>query len=289
MAMNRARQFVALFVFAASTAHAHQPVMDMAPRWAGGAGLQARYEVQVSDEIRDGKDKAAESSGRDKVVHTTWLEGIYTWKREVRATFKLPIIDQKRDAVIDGRAVKQKGSGVGDLILGFPLRKYWNLKRSTVNIGFTPSLRAPTGSTSGSYPVGDGSWDVGLSASANAETVFWYGLVDLFWWHNSGGDRRIHEGDEVGIDINVGIHPYHDNERNLGAFVMLDIESRWEERGRDTGGTTGGQRTTVGPVLVGYLNNFMLRGEAKFPVRENVKGTQFSRGVVVNIGLGVTF
>jgi hypothetical protein len=273
----------------ASVADAHQPVMDMAPRWAGGFGLQARYEARVSDKILDGDDKVSSGSKREHVVHTTWLEGIYTWKREARLTFKLPIIDQERDALVDGKRIKQRGSGLGDLIVGVPLRNYWNFKSSTANIGLTPSLRAPTGGTSNSYPTGDGSWDFGLSASASAENVFWYGLVDLFWWKNSGGKSGIDEGDEVGIDINLGIHPLHDNEKNLGAFLMLDFETRWEKRGVDTAGATGGRRTTLGPVLVGYWNNIMVRAEAKFPVAENVKGRQFSRGVVTNIGVGVTF
>ena len=36
---------VAILGFAAFTAEAHQPVMDMAPRWVGGYGVQARYEL----------------------------------------------------------------------------------------------------------------------------------------------------------------------------------------------------------------------------------------------------
>lgn len=289
MRTSRSVALAALLTLVALAADAHQPVMDMAPRWVGGYGVQARYELQFSDKILDGDKKTSNPGNRERIVHTTWIEGIYTWKREARLTFKLPIVDQERDSRVDGSLVKQRGSGVGDLIVGVPLRKYWNFPGSTANIGLTPSLRVPTGATGASFPVGDGSTDFGLSISAIGENPFWYTLVDVFWWKNSNGKRGINQGDVLGLDFNLGIHPYHDNVRNLGAFVMVDLEARFEERGVDTGGTTGGTRTTLGPVLVGYWNNVMLRSEVKFPVYEKVLGTQFSRGAKFSIGIGVTF
>jgi len=272
-----------------SAAEAHQPVMDMAPRWSGGYGFQVRYEFSTSDEIRDGTDEVSNRDDREKTVHTTWLEGVYTWRREVRATFKLPVIDQQRDARVEGEIEKQSGAGVGDLVVALPLKKYWNFSGSTANLGFTPSLRLPTGSTSDSYPVGDGSTDLGLGLSFAAENPLWYMMADLFFWKNEAGRRGIDQGDQLGFDLNLGLHPYHDNARNLGTFVMLDLEVRSEGRGVDTGGTTGGDRVTLGPVLVGYWNNVMARAEVKLPVYEKVHGTQFSRGPLINVGIGMTF
>ena len=273
----------------AGTAAAHQPVMDMAPRWEGGWGFQVRQEYRFTDERLDGDDKTANPLDREKRVATTWLEGIYTFKREVRATIKIPWVDQRRTSLVNGRRVREAGHGLGDIILGVPLKKYWNLGTWTANLGLTPSLRLPTGSTSDSYPVGDGSWDAGLSASLSAENFRWYTLFDVFYWKNGSGRRGIHQGDVLGLDWNLGYHPYHNNAHNLGAFVMLDFEARYESRGQDTAGTTGGRRLGLGPVLVGYWDNWMARAELKLPVWERVFGTQFSRGVQFNMGLGVTF
>ncbi len=89
--------------------------------------------------------------------------------------------------------------------------------------------------------------------------------------------------------MNIGIHPYHDNRYNMGIFLMGDLSARYEARGNDTAGTTGGKRISLGPVLVGYWNNLMLRAEVKFPVYESVWGTQVGRGTDLNIGFGVTF
>ena len=93
-----------------SKAFAHQPVMDMAPRWADGYGVQTRVEHFDSQT-------------------TTWFEGVYTWDRSIRGTFKLPY----------------SGGEVGDLILGLPLKKYRNEGARTANWSITPSIQFPRG------------------------------------------------------------------------------------------------------------------------------------------------
>ncbi len=93
-----------------SSVYAHQPVMDMAPRWSGGYGIQARIEQFDS-------------------ATTTWVEGVYTFKPSVRMTFKLP----------------HTNGEFGDLILGLPLKKYRNDGPKTSNWGITPSVKLPTG------------------------------------------------------------------------------------------------------------------------------------------------
>ena len=291
--MDRARLWVVLMPMlilgVSETARAHQPVMDMAPRWEDGWGVQVRNEYRSSDKLLSGDDKASNPFDRRRTVNTTWLEGVYTFKRELRLTAKIPWIEQSRVTVLNGIPVRQKGSGLGDSILGLQLKHYYNKEGSTGNFGLTPSVRFPTGSTSDSYPVGDGSWDVGVSASFSAEMADLYQFYDVFYWHNTKGKKGINRGDELGFDANVGIHPYHNNRYNMGIFLMGDLSARYEGRGTDTGGTTGGKRISLGPVLVGYWNNVMLRAEVKFPVYEDVSGTQVSRGIDFNIGIGVTF
>ena len=63
--------FVVLFITLVSNAYAHQPVMDMAPRWNNGYGVQTRVEHANSET-------------------TTWLEGVYTFKPSLRMTLKVP-------------------------------------------------------------------------------------------------------------------------------------------------------------------------------------------------------
>ena len=263
--------------------------MDMAPRWEGGWGFQVRNEYRSSSELLNGDSDVSNPENRRRQVNTTWLEAVYTFKRELRLTAKVPWVEQSRIAVLNGTPVEQTGSGIGDSILGLQIKHYYNRKASTGNFGLTPSIRFPTGSTSDAYPVGDGSWDVGVSASFSAEMASLYQFYDVFYWHNSGGKRGIDRGDEVGLDVDIGIHPYHNNRYNMGIFLMGDLSARYEGRGNDTASTTGGERVSLGPVLVGYWNNLMLRAEVKFPVYENVRGTQVGHGTDFNIGLGIAF
>lgn len=144
-------------------------------------------------------------------------------------TFKLPYIEQSRTKNIDGIAVKQSNKGLGDLILGLPLKHYSNIGAITDNFEFTPSVRLPTGRSSGDFPISDGSIDAGLSFSYSIENPKYYALADLFTWQNTKGHNGMRAGNEYGFDLNLGYHPYHNNEGNYGAFVMLDVSARYNE------------------------------------------------------------
>ena len=100
------------------------------------------------------------------------------------------------------------------------------------------------------------------------------------------GNQR---GNELGLDVNLGWHPYHKNLTNTGLFVLIDLSLRSEARGRDLKGVTGGKRASAGPVLVYYRQGMMIRAEYKYPFYEDVKDTQLSRGPELNIGIGFVF
>ena len=278
-----------LFMIMAETVKAHQPVMDMAPRWEDGYGFQIRQEYRSSDELFSGDSEVDNPFGRDKTVSTTWLEGIYTFKREVRLSIKIPYRDLERTVLRNGVAVRETGSGLGDIIIGVPLKSYTNQESATSNIAFTPSIRLPTGSTNDDFPVGDGSTDYGVSFSASFETANLYQYYDLFYWKNGEGKRDIQQGDEIGFDANVGWHPYHDNQTNEGVFLMWDVSARYEKRGQSTAGVTGGKHISTGPVFVYYQGGMMLRAEYKYPLYEDVYDTQLSHGQEFNIGIGLVF
>jgi hypothetical protein len=157
-----------------SAALAHQPVMDMAPRWSEGYGVQSRVE-HFDDNT------------------TTWLEGVYTWDRSIRGTFKLPYRDGE----------------LGDLILGLPLKKYRNEGAATSNWSVTPSVQLPTGEA--------GQWDTGLSVSYSSETPSFYQLYDLYTW-----------GDRTGLDINVGLALPG---KGSGMFALWDVSVLTSEDG----------------------------------------------------------
>jgi len=289
--MRSTRPLLLAFAGIALTSNvwAHQPVMDMAPRWAHGYGFQIRHESYGSDTLLSGDSKVNNLFDRENDIRITWLEGIYTFRREVRLSVKIPYVDHHRTVVQNGAPVQQSGSGLGDVIIGAPLKRYINHATGTRNIAFTPSIRLPTGSTSGDYPVGDGSTDLGVSFSASFEKANLYQYYDLFYWKNGDGHRGIDDGDEVGFDANIGWHPYHDNVKNEGVFLMLDASLRYQDKGQNLQGTTGGKRVSMGPVFVYYRGGIMFRAEYKYPIYEDLFGTQVSRGSEINVGIGFVF
>jgi len=274
-----------------SLSYAHQPVMDMAPRWEEGYGFQLRQESFGSDKLMNGNSKTSNPLGLKRYVNITWLEGVYTFKPSTRITFKMPYVNQSRTKNVNAQAVKQKNSGVGDLIFGVPLKYYRNNGAITDNFSFTPSIRIPTGSSSGDFPISDGSLDLGLSFSHSLETPKYYTLVDLFYWINNEGKYGMHEGNELGLDVNLGYHPYHNNDNNTGIFMMLDISARHNEKPNSVTLTTasGGKRIQTGPVLMLYKDNIMLRAEYKFLAYEKINAVGLSRGNEFSAAIGITF
>tara|TARA_A100001015_G_C14974869_1_gene706790 strand:- start:353 stop:1216 length:864 start_codon:yes stop_codon:yes gene_type:complete len=284
----RRKKYILLFLtlLLPITANAHQPVMDMAPRWDDGYGFQVRHENYGSSKLISKDSKIDNSSNQKFSTNKTWFEGVYTFDKSIRATFKLPYI-QKTSST---NGIKKSEEGLGDLILGLPLKYYLNKGAFTSNLSFTPSLRLPTGRSSGDLPISDNSTDLGLSLSYSTETPKFYQLYDLFYWVNNRGDRGINEGNELGLDINLGYHPIHDNTTNTGMFIMWDITARNHEKGINLNGDiTGSRRVHTGPVLVLYKDNMMFRAEYKFPIYEYFRTTGLSRGNELNVGIGITF
>lgn len=289
--MHRYLLTILCLCMTAQAANAYQPVMGMAPRWEGGYGFQIRHESYGSDTLMDGDSEIANPLGLKRYVHKTWLEGVYNFDRAKRVTFKLPNVNQSSTKNIGGVGVKQDNQGLGDLIVGLPLKYYTNQGSITQNFGFTPSLRLPTGSSSGDFPISDGSTDLGLSVSHSYESVKWYTLVYLFTWINTEGERGMREGNEYGLDLNFGYHPYHNNDTNTGIFVMWDVTARYNNDPNIATLTTatGGSRIQTGPIVVLYKDNIMFRSEYKYPLYETTSNISNSRGHEFNIGIGITF
>lgn len=275
----------------ATSAGAHQPVMDMAPRWADGFGFQVRQEHFGSDELRRENSGEKNPLGLERFVDATWLEGVYTFDRSVRATIKIPYLRQRRTARVGSEPARQRSDGLGDIVFGLPLKRYTNHGASTENWSLTPSLRVPTGTTSGEFPTSDGSWDIGLSASYSRETPLVYQLYDVFFWKEGSGKRGMRSGDSWGLDINVGLHPWHDNDSNSGIFALWDITARHNAAPNALNLTTasGGDRVHTGPVFVYYRAGFMLRAEFKLLAYERVDGVSLSRGNEYSVGIGFAF
>ncbi len=101
----------------------------MMPRWDNGWGVQMQHEYQA----------LAHAQG-----HLVHVEGVYTWRRWIRVTYKIPW-------VLTGQSLLDKTlpteSGLGTPIVALPLKKYFNKDGRSGAWSLTPHLFLPLSQT----------------------------------------------------------------------------------------------------------------------------------------------
>jgi hypothetical protein len=282
----------ALFLFVSTQTMAHQPVMDMAPRWAKGYGFQTRFESFNKTVLRQGGSDISNPLGLKDERSTLWLEGVYTFTREHRISFKLPYILAQVRKENDGQAQTLSDAGLGDVIVGFLKKWYFNHTGLTGNLSFTPSLRLPTGKQDSDLNLGRGVVDYGLSVSASVEAYKWYTMFDVFTWIHSTQSSSLKPGQLYGFDFDIGYHPYHNMDTNSGVFVMTGINGRHRLKDVDSDGAkanTGGRTLELSPTLVVYKGRLMARAQVHVPVYSKFNGAQLAPTNGFQLGIGIVY
>jgi hypothetical protein len=284
---------LALLILIPSAAQAHQPVMDMAPRWSGGYGFQTRYETTTSRRLEQGGEAVANPQGLRSESQTQWFEGVYTFHRSYRVTFKLPYEHRSARLLKDGQVRDVKASGLGDMILAFPIKRYVNHMTYTTNLALNPSVTLPTGSTDGPLLLGRGTVDYGLSVSLAREAIHTFGLWDLFGKvHTKGADGKT-KGNQIGFDMNFGVYPYQNSRKEFASLLLWGTHLRQDFRGRLSDGSidsnSGGRLVEMAPILVLLYKNLAFRTEVYFPVYRRLNGTQLVNDYRFQAGIGITF
>lgn len=265
------RFFLFFYILDICFLNADQPIMNEVPRWDGGYGIQVFQEFRWSDELKLGKNKLANPNGLDYKKQMTHIEGVYTWTKWIRATFKIPIVSQERKILdANNQVVEESGTGLGDVKLALSLRKYVNKRKFSGHLGITPQIRL-AGEDKHSFQISDGSTDPGISFSGERETAFTKFAFDFTYWFEQEKNIK----DEWSIDLTGGWN-FHDS----GALLL---ESEWvtHKENRWWG---------LGPTLFWNFNDtLMSRVEYKFSIQEKRKTTSLLRGDSIRIGLGVVF
>jgi len=161
---------------------ADQPIMNMMPRWDGGYGFQVLAETIHRSDLKQGDDVVA--SGFSEDISVLHLQGVYTWDRSVRLTFKLPyVVDARREVPgSSGEKIVQKDEGLGDLTLALPIKQYFNLAARSGNWTLAPQVRIPMGEANDSYEVANRVWGGGLFAGYETETYDWFFATGVSAW-----------------------------------------------------------------------------------------------------------
>lgn len=179
------RQFVRFFCLTILCSHfqgfSDEPIMNMMPRWSGGWGYQVHYEHRTKNDLLLGSNQLYK--GFSEQIDLLHIEGVYTWKKEIRLTAKLPVVLDAVREMPDGAGGKiiQKDSGAGDLKIALPLKKYFNLDGRSGSWTFKPMLRIPL-SDKDDYDFYYKEFGTGLGAGYETETSNFYWGIGTGWW-----------------------------------------------------------------------------------------------------------
>jgi hypothetical protein len=153
------------------------------PRWSGGWGFQILEEYRHRSALLDGTKVVSDDLTED--IHILHIQGVYTWKKWIRATAKIPVVVYAERELPDanGDVTTQTDQGLGDLTLALPLKKYFNLDGRSGSWTVTPQLRAPL-APQDDYDVYDHVWGTGFGLSYETETYrYWIGAGTSAWYY----------------------------------------------------------------------------------------------------------
>jgi len=165
----------------AGAAHAAQPIFDEMPRWSNGWGVQVVEEYRRDPDLLLGP----ETVGEDQVeqVHILHVQGVYTWKKWIRMTLKIPYVVHAQRARTDpsGTPTRDTTRGFGDTTVAVPLKHYFNLDGRSGSWTLAPQVRVPLAKPS-AYSVYPHRWGGGLSGGYETETYLGIIAGSLTGW-----------------------------------------------------------------------------------------------------------
>jgi hypothetical protein len=215
---------------------ADQPIMNMMPRWNGGYGIQTLLENSEKQDLKLGDSVYAK--GLSEQIQTLHVQGVYTWTRAVRMTFKLPYtITARRESLNDkNEKIVEKDQGWGDLTLALPLKRYFNLATRTGNWSITPQIKVPLGQDTKRYQVADRLWASGLSLGYETETYQYFFATSLGGWiYESDKAAHLNASLDIGINALDYLQVLWENDLKYGEFGRLSYATgpaiywRWQD------------------------------------------------------------
>jgi len=226
-------------------ASAEQPVFGMMPRWANGWGVQTQYELE---------DTADE---RSQLLH---IEGVYTWARWIRVTYKIPFIVHGRRT-----GATEAERGLGTPVLALPLKKYFNYDGLSGSWSLTPHVFLPLETTD----LGHSDELAGLSASYAHET--YRDAVDV-----GSAVHAVEGGDLEGhLTASYGRKVYSGETFGIGR-VRIDGKVR----------RSGGYELRAGGVAYWKFTDLV---HAQATVMRTVTSERFAAGTWARAGVGFVF
>ncbi|MBO61623.1 MAG: hypothetical protein CMO63_06610 [Verrucomicrobiales bacterium] len=204
---------------------ADEPIMNMMPRWDNGWGLQLIDEYRRESDLLLGDETAY--SGFTEDVHLLHFQGVYTWDRSIRLTYKLPYVLSARREMPDGLGGKyvERDNGIGDATLALPLKKYFNLDGRSGSWTLKPMLRVPLAGED-DYEIYDNKWGGGLGLGYEFETHRLAFVSSASYW-DFEGDKPSETG--FSLDLGYKFYPLETNSQ-----ILWETDFLYKDNGTET-------------------------------------------------------
>ncbi len=266
------RYLVPLLIASSISARADQPIFNEMPRWDNGWGVQVIREFRTESDLLLGDTVIGPGFSED--IDLLHFEGVYTWDKSIRLTFKLPyVLDARREVLMGGVKTVQRDEGIGDLTLALPLKRYFNLDQRSGSWTIAPQLRVPLAGED-TYEVFDNEWGQGVSFGYESETYEWIFSAGATAWVFYG-----EEPFEASASIDVG--------RNLHGFgssghINWETDAHFEDDGSFT--------LSAGPAFYWRINDTLhtrISWKHDFADRQGI--VDHGNGDTLRIGIALVF
>ena len=252
---------------------ADQPIFDEMPRWSHGWGFQVVQEYRMERDLLEDGEVIGEGLGEES--HIVHLQGVYTWKKWIRATVKLPYVIHAEQEIISagGTTSTETDRGFGDAVIALPLKSYFNLDGRSGSWTLAPQVAVPLRSPDG-YSFYPHEWGSALTAGYETETYRFHVGGSLSGWLYPGDKPS-----EVIAALSVGV-----NLSGFGSAGHLKAKSRL------TTAIDGTLRWSVGPTLYWRINDTVhTQFQWKHDVVDRPQKRDHGNGEQVTAGIGFVF
>jgi len=224
-------------VLCSGSAGAEQPVFGEMPRWAGGWGVQAVHEARQDQELTS------------QWMH---LEGVYTWKRWIRMTAKIPFRTDDH-------------AGLGTPTLALPLKNYFNLDGRSGSWTLTPHLFVPVAGSAETQRKEQ----LALTLGYETESYRSIGGLSVGFFRRTDALVEAHLHGALGINI---------HQLGSSGHIKLKGHARWRD--------DGGYSLRFGPTIYWRLND---RWHAQVAYKQSLLDKGYTQRVSLRSGLAMVF
>ncbi len=260
---------------------AHEPVFSLGPHtlYKGGIGIEFETEIlSKSGLMRDGEEISdPQNQKATRLVVPT--EIIYGVTPDLAVTARIPVMYRTCKQTLAGVRIKKSSSGLGDIVLRSKYR-FW--RRDTLGVqqamAMVLGIKLPTGDDEAELPLGTGStdWLFGLTAGHEGRRLYAFG--DLRYRINTEANN-ITEGDVFFYDAALGFRPILTDYYRPDLVLLLELNGEVAQKDDLDGKEvpdSGGHTLWLGPNFLLSYRNLMLKGGLRFPIVQELNGTQLA-------------